>query len=77
MTDVHFRSINIEEEIEMDKVGGSVQDAQKAFAGLTADASSDEELIPPALAAVFDPIDKDLIDPQINPFAGEPSAAAA
>ena len=70
-------SINIEEEIEMDKVGVSVNDARKTFVGLTADTSSDEELIPPTLAAVFEPIDKDLSDPQINPFAGEPSAAAS
>ena len=44
--DTDESSINTEEEAEIAEVGISVKDAQKAFVGLTADKSSDEELIP-------------------------------
>ena len=69
-------SINTEEDDELEKSGISVKDAQKAFAGLTADTLSDEENIPPILAAVFDPIDKDLTDPKMNPFITEQPAVS-
>ena len=69
-------SINTQEkEEELEEQGISVKEAQKTFAGLTADTSSDEEMIPPSLASAFGPISEDLTDPKINPLIMESQAA--
>ena len=57
------------------KKGIDVKDAQKTFIGLSADTSSDEEMIPPTIASAYGPLAKDLVDPQINSWIKESEAA--
>ena len=61
-------SIDTEKEKTFTTNGIDVVLTQKVFTGITADTSSDEENIPPSLAAVYKPIDGDITDARMNPF---------